>query len=958
MFHMNIASLQAHIDELKSLLTLLDHPFDAICITETRLYESSHLVNIQIPGYDFLHTPTTTQCGGAGIYVKSVYQSVPISNLSVSHENICETIFTEIKNNSKKNLIIGCIYRHHTPIPLFCTTYLDKTLNQITKSKKTCALLGDFNIDLIKYGTHPDVTSFYDQISSHSFRPLVLQPTRLTSTSATLIDNIFINDLSCTSKGGNITTSISDHLIQFSQIDIFDSPPHAKANVKYMRNWRIFNKREFADELSSTSWDDVSDPNADTNKSFSTFYNKVTKLLDEMAPYKKLTKREIRMQHKPWITSDILTSMTKRDIFYKDFVTEKDPVKKERLGSIYRSYRNLIVSLLRKSKKQYHTDYFEEHKQNMKKTWDGIRDLINVSKKSSTNINQIVNDNQTFTDNKSIAKALNNYFVNIGPSIENKIPKAKSSFQTYLGDQNPVSLILNPCDTDEITEIISSFGARKACGPFSISTNLLKEFSQHFSKPISIIVNKSLQEGVFPQSLKIALVCAIFKKNDKTKCANYRPISLLSNIGKIFERVMFNRIERFLNEHNLIYKYQYGFRKKYSTNHALLSIVEEINTNLDNKNFACGVFVDLQKAFDTVDHQILQSKLSHYGINGFANKWLSSYLTNRSQSVTLNGFTSEEKKISCGVPQGSILGPLLFTIYINDMHKAFNECLVHHFADDTNLLFTDSDPLKLQRIVNKALRKLVEWLRANRLSLNVDKTEFIIFRPPRRPLPNRITLTLDGKKIFESTNIKYLGLLMDSRLSWKFHINELSKKLSRAIGLLYKIRAYSPKPIMISLYFAIFHSHLTYGLPVWGFANQGLLDNITLLQKKALRIITSADYHAHTKPIMKETNILSLTDQRHLQVSSLMWDLDHNSLPPTLSSYFKKCEDFHQHNTRHAANGKLQIKKTKTIKYGVNSFQVQGSLTLNSLKDIDIYKNAVSKNTFLNNLKKSLINNY
>ena len=382
----------------------------------------------------------------------------------------------------------------------------------------------------------------------------------------------------------------------------------------------------------------------------------------------------------------------------------------------------------------------------MKKTWDGIRDLINVSKKSSTNINEIVHNKQTFTDNKDIAKALNNYFVNVGPSIEQKIPKGKFPFQSYLGDQNPTALTLNPCDADEIANIISTFGAGKASGPYSIPTNLLKEFSQYFSKPIAIIINKSLQEGVFPQPLKTALVCAIFKKNDKTKCANYRPISLLSNISKIFERVMYNRMEHFIEEHNLIYKYQFGFRKKYSTNHALLSIVEQINSNLDKKNFACGIFVDLQKAFDTVDHKILLSKLSHYGINGFANKWLESYLTNRSQSVTLSGCTSDDQNITCGVPQGSILVPLLFTMYINDMHKAFNECLVHHFADDTNLLFTDSNPRNLQRVVNKALKKqLVEWLRANRLSLNVDKTEFIIFRPPKQSC-ERITLNLDGKK--------------------------------------------------------------------------------------------------------------------------------------------------------------------------------------------------------------------
>jgi hypothetical protein len=292
------------------------------------------------------------------------------------------------------------------------------------------------------------------------------------------------------------------------------------------------------------------------------------------------------------------------------------------------------------------------------------------------------------------------------------------------------------------------------------------------------------------------------------------------------------------------------------------------------------------------------------------------------------------------------------------MHKAFKKCLVHHFADDTNLLFTDKDPKTIQKTLNKELQELVEWLRANRLSLNVAKTEFIIFRPPRKSLNNRITLKLDQKTIFESTKIKYLGLLLDSRLTWKFHINELSKKLSRAIGLLYKIRTYSSKTILRSLYFGIFHSHLTYGLPVWGYAAQHLLEKIQLLQKKALRVITSSDYHAHTAPIMKQTKILSLIDQRHVMTSSLMWDLDHEILPPTLSTYFVKCNTLHHHNTRHANADKLHIKKTSTKKYGLNSFQVQGSLTLNSLKDLDIYNNATSKKSFLNNLKKTLFDNY
>ena len=595
----------------------------------------------------------------------------------------------------------------------------------------------------------------------------------------------------------------------------------------------------------------------------------------------------------------------------------------------------------------------------MKKTWDGIRNLINVSKKSSTNINQIIYDDETFTDNKGISQALNNYFTNVGPSIEKKIPKSKKPFSSYLGEANPSNIILNPCDAEEINDIISSFGASKASGPYSIPTNLLKEFSNHFSVPISIIINKSLNEGIFPQSLKIALVCAIFKKGDKTSCANYRPISLLSNISKIYERVMYNRIERFLNDSNIIYEYQYGFRKKYSTNHALLSIVEKIRTSLDNKQFACGVFVDLQKAFDTVDHKILLSKLSHYGIKGLANKWLGSYLTNRSQSVNLNGVTSDEQKITCGVPQGSILGPLLFTIYINDMHKAFNKCLVHHFADDTNLLFTDKDPESIRKTLNSELQELVEWLRANRLSLNVAKTEFIVFKPPRKSLKKRITLRLDQKTIFESTKIKYLGLLLDSRLTWKPHIDELAKKLSRAIGLLYKIRNFSSKTILRSLYFGIFHSHLTYGLPVWGYgASEQLMEKIQILQKKALRVITSSAYHAHSRPIMKDTKILSLTDQRYLMTSSLMWDLEHNTLPPTLSTYFVKHQDLHHQRTRLAAADQYRIKKTRTKTHGTKSFQVQGTITLNEIKELDIYKDATSKKSFLDNLKKKLLEQY
>ena len=275
--------------------------------------------NIDIDGYEFIHTPTPTQCGGAGMYIKLGIEYSVIKNLTKSHENICDSIFVELKHCSKKNIIIGSIYRHHNAVDTFLDTYFRKTLETIIKSKNKCILAGDFNVDLIKYGDNKIIDGFYDELSSFGFRPLILQPSRVTSKSFSLIDNIFTNDISSFSTGGNLTTSISDHFSQFAQLDIFNKI-HTKEEVKFARNWRIFNKQEFKDEISSCSWDDVISPHIDTNTSVSSFYYKIEKLLDEMAPYKRLTKKQISLKQHPWITPDILLLMNERDKFYKAFI--------------------------------------------------------------------------------------------------------------------------------------------------------------------------------------------------------------------------------------------------------------------------------------------------------------------------------------------------------------------------------------------------------------------------------------------------------------------------------------------------------------------------------------------------------------------------------------------------------------------------------------------------------------
>ena len=292
------------------------------------------------------------------------------------------------------------------------------------------------------------------------------------------------------------------------------------------------------------------------------------------------------------------------------------------------------------------------------------------------------------------------------------------------------------------------------------------------------------------------------------------------------------------------------------------------------------------------------------------------------------------------------------------MHLALSNCLVYHFADDTNLLFSHSDPSKIAKEANKELAILYDWLCANRLSLNVGKTEFTIFRPPSVPLEKRITLTLAGCKIFESLKVKYLGIILDSRLTWKLHIDELCKKLGRTVGMLFKIRHQCIKKVLRSLYFSLFASHLGYGLPVWGCANLNLTNKLIILQKKAIRAITFSDFRAHTSPLFKDLNILKFGDLFQYQVSSIMWDYDHNMIPSSLCSLFIKTNSRHTYGTRFANADKLIVDKGNSYKYGDMSFKAIGASRLNEMKDCDFYRNARTKQVFMNSLKNSILDTY
>ena len=581
--------------------------------------------------------------------------------------------------------------------------------------------------------------------------------------------------------------------------------------------------------------------------------------------------------------------------------------------------KNEITENTRVNKKNYYENYFTKHKDNLSKTWKGIKEIINLKNKSSDFPSCIIDKGVTITDPTEIANKFNNFYTSIADSILAKRKyNGNKSFHDYLTNPLDISMALYSCDETEVKNLLTSLNPKKASGPNSIPTSVLHLLAEDICKPLCIIFNLSFNSGEYPDMLKIASAIPIFKKDSKLIVSNYRPISLLSNINKILEKLMFTRVYEFLEKHKCIYKLQFGFRSKHSTNHALINITETIRSALDSKKVAAGIFVDLQKAFDTVNHEILVQKLNHYGVRGTVNKWFLSYLSNRSQSVSILGFNSDTLTIKHGVPQGSVLGPLLFLIYINDLNNAIRYSKVYHFADDTNLLNISNDPRKLQKQLNIDLKLLYKWLLANKISLNCAKTESIIFHIPGHKPTYNFKLKMNGHLVRPSEYIKYLGIYLDSTLSGKAHCDILLKKLKRANGMLSKIRHYVPSTELKSIYYAIFSSHMMYGVQVWGQSITTHTEKVFKLQNRAMRIINFSRFRADADPLYENNKILKLADYIKMQNCLFVHDFLHKNLPECFNNYFQKLDEIYTDdvNTVNSELGCLFTPYKSTERYG------------------------------------------
>lgn len=916
MASLNIASLPRHIDELR--IWLNDQNVDILAINETRLDSTIPDESVKISNYEIIRKDRNRFGGGVCMYVRNSINYVNKSSMVTSET---EAICLEIrKSQSKPFTIISCYRPPNYEAKVFFKN-LEQIVNGLEFGNNELYILGDLNCNmLLTDGSAPNA-QLNALCELYQLEQLIKDPTRITMNTRTLIDIVLTNKPQRIISSGVIHLSISDHSLVYAirTISVTHKTTHT---ITEIRNFKNFNVESFNDELERTPWRSVNN-HCDPNLMWDCWKTMFLDIVDKHAPIKK---KRIKNKKSPWLTASIKKSMINRDKLKSAAI--KTNTAEDWLN--YKNLKNRLNNEIKKTKTRYYQENFRSNTGKPREIWKSINEIMSRNTKNDSKINSIKTDAGSTTSPEVMSEAFNKYFTEIGSNLAYQLPKSTKSYSDFINPVNSrfqLELISSP----KVLKLLNNLSANKATGIDKIPCCLVKLAAPYIADSLCDIFNSSIRLGIFPSDWKIAKIIPIYKGDEKDELGNYRPISILSPISKVFERLIYDQLYEYLSVNNLLSESQSGFRRFHSTMTTLLDATTEWYENMDKGKLNCVVFLDLSKAFDTVNHTILLDKLARYGLQPETVNWFSSFLTDRKQQCLVDGHLSSPRKIQCGVPQGSILGPLLFLIYINDLPSCLKYSKARMFADDTTVTTADKSIIKMIQNANSDLANLREWLLANKLSLNLGKTEqmFIASDDNLNKICDSASIYLANKPLRKVRKSKSLGIFIDERLSWSVHIDTVAKKVSSAIGGLRQIRHLVNKKTAITIYNALIRSLFDYCDLVWDSVNLTLAKRLQKLNNRAGRVISQLGYDVRSNDIRNQLGWTTLAERRAEHKCILMYKILRAEAPIYLKQLFPHVSNDEEY---YLGDRKINLilPKAKT-EYMKKSFKFSASKLWNSL---------------------------
>ena len=901
--HLNTNGLLSKLDYLKIMLN--GTFFDIFAVSETKLDANILDDEIKIDGYVSYRLDRNRHGGGVLFYVNNQLESHLLKHLTDSKY---ESLWIKVCLDKTKPIFLSVVYRPPSKGSDLESTdqlcaYLKECYSKLPQIKEVF-ICGDFNCNMMsRYALSSKIK---DLCSSLSLKQLIEEPTRVTPHSSTLLDLIMTNSVNI-SKAGVIDPGVSDHSLVYV-IRKFKRPK-GEPKIIRVRSFKNFVDDDFLRDLRNSDWSYFLNF-TDLDQSCDIFNSIVKTVADKHAPF---VTHKIKGKIEAWVTNDLLQAIKERNYFKKKANQTKSIID----WNNFTQKRNQVNNMKNTLTQDYFNTLLTDNAKRPKQLWKTLKTLVPNGKNTTTSVKRLVTeDGIDVTCPKGIADHFNNFFVNVGVTLASK-------FSTDTSKVNPpVSEKLfnfSKTNTKCVQDHIKYLKNGKATGLDGIGSRILKAGAPVLSIYLSKIFNCSLATGYVPKCWKIKRVSPVHKGDVKTDPSNFRPISILPIPMKIFEKIVHDQVSTFIKENTFLNDRQSGFRKLFSTTTAVLDVSENILEQLDKNNFVGAVLIDLKKAFDTVDHKILLKKLWCYGFQNQSFDWFESYLTDRQQLTLVNNIMSDLLHEDVyGVPQGSVLGPLLFLLYIDDIKSVIQNAYCHLYADDTIILKGASDPDSLIASLERELSNVDHWLSINKMTINTKKTEVIFFgnKAHLKKLDNKTVRYLDTP-LKRKDKVKYLGVLFDEKMQWKYQIKNITQKASLKLGKIKAIASFLTPHTKKLLVNALVMPYFHYCSPAWSNAAPFRLSKINKKVVDASVFLGREDNYS----------IYNMLDK---DISLLTFKALNNIAPNYLCSKIQMAKNCHSHNTRRAAKNHLQIPSSNT-KFGMRTFAYRASKLWNDL---------------------------